>query len=62
LFESLEHHSYQYHILHGYKHYRSKELGDLDRFRDLRYPKDQPEYRRGFDSFFGVKSYDALKW
>lgn len=59
-FESLEHHSYQYYALHGYKHCRGEELQNSDRFRDLRYPKDQPYSRPGFDSFFGVQSYNPL--
>jgi hypothetical protein len=61
-FESLEHHSYQYYALHGYEHYRSKELHSMDRFNDIRYPKAQPYSRPGTDSFFGVQSYSPLKW
>jgi hypothetical protein len=61
-FESLEHHSYSYYALHGYGHYRSKELQHFDRFRDIQYPKDQPDYRSSYDSFFGVESYNPLKW
>jgi len=60
-FESLEHHSYQYYALHGYEHYKAKGLRSLDPFRDIRYPKDKANSRPGSDSFFGVKSYDALK-
>jgi len=62
IFESLEHDSYKYYALHGYEHLRSEKFGDLDRFRDTRYPKDQPDSRPSFDSFFGVKSYNPLKW
>jgi hypothetical protein len=61
-FESLEHHSYQYYALHGYEHYRGEELQHFDRFRDIQYPKDQPYSRPSFDSFFGVDSYNPLKW
>jgi len=62
IFESLERHSYQYEALHGYEHYRSKELQSFDRFRDIQYPKDQPDSRPSSDSFFGVRSYNPLKW
>jgi hypothetical protein len=61
-FESLEHDSYQYNALHGYEHYRSKELQRFDRFRDIRYPSYQPDYRPSSDSFFGVEYYNPLKW
>jgi len=61
-FESLDRHSYQYEALHGYEHYRSKELQRFDRFNDIRYPNSQPDYRPRSDSFFGVKSYNPLKW
>jgi len=59
-FESLERHSYQYEALHGYKHYRGEEPQRLDRFKDIQYPKDQPYSRPGFESFFGVESYNPL--
>ena len=62
MFESLEQDSYQYEALHGYEHYRSKELQSFDRFRDIQYPKDQPDSRPSSDSFFGVKSHNPLKW
>jgi len=61
-FESLERHSYQYDALHGYEHYRSERPQRLDRFKDIQYPKDKPDDRPGFDSFFGVESYNPLKW
>ena len=61
-FESLEHHSYQYYALHGYEHYKGKGLQNLDTFRDIQYPKEKPNSPPGSDSFFGVKSYNPLKW
>lgn len=62
MFESLEHHSYQYEVLHGYEHYKGKHLQNLDRFKDIRYPKDKPDSRPSSDSFFGVKCNNPLKW
>jgi hypothetical protein len=61
-FESLDKDSYQYHALHGYEHYRGKDLQQVDRFRDIQYPKDQPDYRSSYDSFFGVESSNPLRW
>jgi hypothetical protein len=61
-FESLERHSYQYEALHGYEHIRGEGLQQVDRIRDIQYPKDQPDYRPSYDSFFGVGYYDPYKW
>src|SRR5512136_194331 len=61
-FESLERHSYQYEALHGYEHIKSDKLQQLDRFKDIQYPKDQPVTRSSYDSFFGVESYNPLDW
>jgi hypothetical protein len=58
MFESLERDTYQYYALHGYEHYRGKDLQQVDRFRDIQYPKNQPYYPSRFDSFFGVDSYN----
>ncbi len=59
-FESLERHSYQYEALHGYEHIKSDKLQHVDRFKDLQYPKDQPDNRPNSGSFFGVESYNPL--
>jgi hypothetical protein len=61
-FESLERHSYQYEALHGYEHIKSEKLQQFDRFKDMQYPKDQPENRSSYESFFGVESYNPLNW
>jgi hypothetical protein len=61
-FESLERHSYQYEALHGYEQIKSERLQQFDRFKDIQYPKDQPDTRPSSDSFFGVESYNPLKW
>jgi hypothetical protein len=61
-FESLERHTYQYEALHGYEHIKSEKLQQSDRFKDIQYPKDQPDTRPSSDSFFGVESYNPLKW
>ncbi len=61
-FESLERHSYQYEALHGYEHIKSDKLQQVDRFKDIQYPKDQPATRSSYDSFFGVESYNPLDW
>ncbi|MGE5842884.1 MAG: hypothetical protein ACM335_11430 [Deltaproteobacteria bacterium] len=61
-FESLERDTYQYRALHGYKHNKGDELRRMDRFEDIRYPKNKPDSRPGSDSFFGVKSHNPLKW
>jgi len=62
IIESLERHSYQYEALHGYEHYKGKGLQNLDPFNDIRYPKEKPNSHPGFDSFFGVKPSNQLKW
>jgi len=62
MFESLEQDSYQYEALHGYEHYKGKGLQNLDPFNDIRYPKEKPNSHPGFDSFFGVKPSNQLKW
>jgi hypothetical protein len=61
-FESLERHSYQYKALHGYEHIKSEGLQQVDRFKDIQSPKDQPDTRPSSDGFFGVESYNPLKW
>jgi hypothetical protein len=61
-FESLERDSYQYYALHGYDHYTGKDLQQVGRFKDIQYPSYQPRYRSSLDSFFGVESYNPLKW
>jgi len=61
-FESLERHTYQYEALHGYEHIQSGGSQRPDRFKDIQYPKDQPDTRPSSDSFFGVESYNPLKW
>jgi hypothetical protein len=61
-FESLERHTYQYEALHGYEHIQSGGSQRPDRFKDIQYPKDQPDTRPSPDSFFGVESYNPLKW
>jgi hypothetical protein len=61
-FESLDRHSYQYEALHGYEHIKSEGLQHPDRFRDIQYPKDQADNRSSGESFFGVESYNPLKW
>ena len=61
-FESLERDSYQYYALHEYEDYKGKDLQQVDRFNDIQYPSYKPEYRPSFDSFFGVESYNPLKW
>lgn len=62
IFESLEHHSYQYEALQGYEHYKRKDLQNLGRFKDVRYPKNEPYSPPSLDSFFGVESSNPLKW
>lgn len=62
MFESFERHSYQYEALHGYEHYRGDELKRLDRFEDIRYPKDKPDSRPSSDRFFGAEYHNPLKW
>ena len=62
MFESLERHSYQYEALHGYEHYKGRELQNPDRFKDIRYPKQKPDSRPGSDSFFGAEYNNPLKW
>jgi hypothetical protein len=61
-FESLERHSYQYEALHGYEHLKSEGLQQVDRFKDIQSPKDQPDTRPSTDGFFGVESHNPLKW
>jgi hypothetical protein len=61
-FESLDRHTYQYEALHGYEHLKSDRLQQVDRFKDIQYPKDQPPTRYSYDSFFGVESYNPLDW
>jgi hypothetical protein len=61
-FESLDRHRYQYEALQGYEHIKSEKLQQVDRFKDIQYPKDQPENRSAYESFFGVESYSPLKW
>jgi hypothetical protein len=61
-FESLERHSYQYEALHGYEHIKSEELQQVDRFKDIQSPKEQRATRPSSDGFFGVESYNPLKW
>jgi hypothetical protein len=61
-FESLDRHTYQYEALQGYEHIRREKLQEVERFKDIQYPKDQPESRSSSESFFGVKSYNPLKW
>lgn len=52
-FKSFQHPGYRCHGLHGYEHYRYKELHRLDRFRDIRYPRYRPYYYSPFDRSFG---------
>jgi len=61
-FESLERHSYQYEALHGYEHIKSEGLQQVDRFKDIQSPKEQRATRPSSDGFFGVESYNPLKW
>ena len=61
-YDSLDKDSYQYYALHGYEHYRGKDLQPVDRFPDIQYPKDQPDARSSYDTFFGVESYNPYKW
>ena len=61
-FESLDRHTDQYEALQGYEHIRSEKLQQPDRFKDIQRPQDRPESRSSSESFFGVKSYNPLKW
>jgi hypothetical protein len=61
-FESLDRHTYQYEALHGYEHIKSEKLQQVERFKDIQSPKDQPATRSSYDSFFGVESDNPLKW
>ena len=61
-YESLDKDSYQYYALHGYKHYRGKDLQPVDRFPDIQHPKLQPLNPPNSESFFGVEYHNPLKW
>lgn len=59
-FESLERDTYRYEALHGYEHSRGEELRRLDRFKDIRNPKNLPGSSPSVDSFFGVEVFKPL--
>jgi hypothetical protein len=61
-YESLDKDSHQYYALHGYEHYRGKDLQQVDRFPDIQYPKHQPYIPFSSESFFGVEIDNPLKW
>jgi hypothetical protein len=60
-YESLERDSYQYEALHGYEHTKSERLQHLHRFDDIQYPKDRPNPRSSYDTFFGFDYFNPLK-
>ena len=61
-YESLDKDSYQYYALHGYEHYKGKDLQQVDRFPDIQHPKLQPLNPPNSDSFFGVEIHNPLNW
>jgi hypothetical protein len=61
-FESLDRHTHQYEALRGYEHIKSEKLQQVDRFKDIQYPKNQPYSSSSDDSFFGVQTNSPLDW